>query len=451
MSFARTRCVPAIAIALAMLAGTTTLVHAGSGLELTHTNITGLPGDSVTSQIIFDNTSSTNIRGWSFGVCVDSGLVNVSTASSGSTTATANGGSAPEFESINFPPGGVTHGVVLCFSGCAELAPGTGYELLTIDYDIVGAEGASGQNCFCDTLGSPAIETLVADPVGTALFPALNCGTITILDPPEPVTGASCNPLLLTCSCDIAVSWTNTDTYDSIMIYRDGVLVSTLGGSATSYTSVGELGLHDFCIEPVRAGLTAAQACCSADCPDVSVPATGVSGLTCVVDDSTCIAAVSWTNTSDYLSLVVSVDGSPVATLAGTATSTNVLLGTPGTYEICINGETLCMDPIAEVCCTAVCTPIVVAEEFIRGDYNGDGLVNIADPIALLDFLFALGTIIDCNDALDGNDDGGVDIGDAVTMLSYLFDEGPEPPTPFVACGTDPTGDTLDCVSFPGC
>jgi len=449
MSIARTHGVPAVAIILAMLTGATFPVHAGSDFQLSHTDISGLPGDAVTSQILFDNTSTTNIRGWSYGVCVDVGLVSISGANTGSTTATANLGTEPDFESINTLADGVTHGVVICFSGCAELSPGTGYELLTIDYVIIGGEGDAGQNCFCDTLGVPPIETLVADPVGTAIFPTQNCGAVTILDPPSPVSGVSCNIVPLVCSCDIAVSWTNTDTYDGIRIYRDGSLVTTLGGGATSYDSPGELGLHTFCVEAFRDGMTASQVCCSADCPDISVPTTGVSDLNCVVDEANCIAAITWTNTSTYDSLTVSVDGTIVSTLIGTATAANILLGGTGIYDVCINGETVCSDPIEEVCCIADCPDPAVL--FMRGDYNGDSLKNIADAIALLDHLFALGSIIDCQDALDGNDDGSVDIGDGVYMLGYLFDEGPEPPAPFDACGPDPTADGIDCVSYPGC
>lgn len=443
MSIART-----VMMAVAILGGSS--AFAGSDLTLTHSSESGLPGSTVTAQVTFDNVGTTNLRGWSYGVCVDTGISTVNTATTGSTTSTINLGAAPEFESINFFPDGLTHGVVICFSGCAELLPGSGYELLEIQYDLTGPEGASGTSCFCDTLGVPPIETIFADPVGTALVPTQQCGTLTILDPPAPVSGASCTPVELTCSCNISVSWTNGDgDYDSINIYRDAVLVDTLAGSATFYNSTDELGNHTFCIEPVRGGLTAPQVCCSADCPDVSVPTTGVTGLNCVVDDMTCTATVTWGLGSSYTSLEVLLDGVSIEMLSGSATSTTVSLGGPGSYSICIDGVTVCDDPIVQECCMATCAAPM--GQFQRGDYNGDGTLNIADPVALLGVLFSGETAIDCQDALDGNDDGGNDIGDAVYMLTFLFNEGTEPPAPFGVCGPDPTADAIDCNSFPGC
>ncbi len=83
---------------------------------------------------------------------------------------------------------------------------------------------------------------------------------------------------------------------------------------------------------------------------------------------------------------------------------------------------------------------------FIRGDCNGDGNINIGDPIFLINELFAEGPEAPCNDACDSNDDGGKDIGDALYGLNYLFTEGPAPPVPFPGCGTDPTADELDCA-----
>jgi hypothetical protein len=55
-------------------------------------------------------------------------------------------------------------------------------------------------------------------------------------------------------------------------------------------------------------------------------------------------------------------------------------------------------------------------------------------------------------DSADANDEGDVDLADAVYLLSYLFAHGPLPPPPFLACGEDPTDDSLDCETAPpGC
>ncbi|MCA8963195.1 MAG: hypothetical protein KDC38_21885, partial [Planctomycetes bacterium] len=88
---------------------------------------------------------------------------------------------------------------------------------------------------------------------------------------------------------------------------------------------------------------------------------------------------------------------------------------------------------------------------FRRGDCNTDGAFDIADPVALLAVLFSGSAAPSCDDACDINDDGGIDISDAVYALSSLFIGGSTPAAPFGGCGTDPTPDTLDCVSFDAC
>jgi hypothetical protein len=94
----------------------------------------------------------------------------------------------------------------------------------------------------------------------------------------------------------------------------------------------------------------------------------------------------------------------------------------------------------------------LAVQNFQRGDANGDALFNLTDAVHTLGFLF-LGRpgALSCKDAADSNDDGKVDLADAVHTLGALFDGAPPPPSPFVVCGEDPTGDALDCESYPPC
>ncbi len=82
---------------------------------------------------------------------------------------------------------------------------------------------------------------------------------------------------------------------------------------------------------------------------------------------------------------------------------------------------------------------------FLRGDVNGDSLVNMADTIWLLNDFFQGGPSGPCMSAADVNDDSIVDVGDAVYILDYRFLDGPPPPAPFPACGFDPSADFLEC------
>lgn len=91
--------------------------------------------------------------------------------------------------------------------------------------------------------------------------------------------------------------------------------------------------------------------------------------------------------------------------------------------------------------------------QFIRGDTDASGSVDIADPIVLLLHLYlGDGRAEGCLDAADADDSGALDMTDAVYSLSYLFLGGPQPPAPFGKCGLDPTDDDgLDCRSAPRC
>jgi len=81
---------------------------------------------------------------------------------------------------------------------------------------------------------------------------------------------------------------------------------------------------------------------------------------------------------------------------------------------------------------------------FIRGDSNSDGIVDIADPLFSLAYLFGQGPSPVCMDAADANDDGKIDISDAIATLDFLF-AGGTLPAPNPLPGYDQTPDNLDC------
>ncbi|MGE3165610.1 MAG: SUMF1/EgtB/PvdO family nonheme iron enzyme [Planctomycetota bacterium] len=86
--------------------------------------------------------------------------------------------------------------------------------------------------------------------------------------------------------------------------------------------------------------------------------------------------------------------------------------------------------------------------DFVRGDANGDAIVNLSDPIQVLSYLFGGGSGT-CLDGADASDDGAVNLLDPILTLAYLFTGGPPLPAPFPGCGTDPTTDGLDCALAP--
>ncbi len=84
------------------------------------------------------------------------------------------------------------------------------------------------------------------------------------------------------------------------------------------------------------------------------------------------------------------------------------------------------------------------AKDFLRGDVNDDGSLDISDAIAALSHLFSAAPVM-CFDALDANDDGAKNIADPVTLLESLFISGAPLPMPTLDCGPDPTADALSC------
>jgi hypothetical protein len=91
---------------------------------------------------------------------------------------------------------------------------------------------------------------------------------------------------------------------------------------------------------------------------------------------------------------------------------------------------------------------------FVRGNANGDGVVNIADAIWTFRALFLSAVAGPCTDAEDANGDGRVNITDPLHLLNFQLLGGAPPPAPFPGCGEDPggDGDGIGCaITQAGC
>ena len=91
--------------------------------------------------------------------------------------------------------------------------------------------------------------------------------------------------------------------------------------------------------------------------------------------------------------------------------------------------------------------------EFLRGDCNSDGSVDIADPLFLGLRLFDPAVSeFPCREACEANGDGAIDIADMVTVIGYLFAGGATPVAPFPDCGLDPAPDSaFECDPGTAC
>ena len=90
--------------------------------------------------------------------------------------------------------------------------------------------------------------------------------------------------------------------------------------------------------------------------------------------------------------------------------------------------------------------PPLPVEDFFRGDADGNGRINVADAVLIIQIVVGnLNAVYNCPDALDANDDGSANIADAVPVLRWVFQRGAALPAPFLGCGADPTDDDLGC------
>lgn len=96
--------------------------------------------------------------------------------------------------------------------------------------------------------------------------------------------------------------------------------------------------------------------------------------------------------------------------------------------------------------------PDLTVSTFRRGDFSGDGSLDISDSINMLSYLFTGGSEPGCMDSSDIDDNGLIDIADAVLLLGHLFTGGVPPAAPYDSCGEDTTVDPLEClIPHQGC
>lgn len=258
-----------------------------------------------------------------------------------------------------------------------------------------------------------------------------------------PVTGLSC-----VTGASVNLSWTNGDSYTAIRVFRDSTLIATLAGSATSFNDTPPTGgTQVYEVEgDCGGGNIASPASCVVNFSPTCNP---VSNLQCSITGSD--VTLTWTNGDSYTAIRVFRDGSLIATLPGTTTSTNDTNLAPGTYAYTVEGD--CGGSIAN---PADCIADTASTGGLRrGDCNHDGSINIADAVSLLGFLFPTGgppAPLSCEDACDGNDDGSLNIADAVAVLTALFGNPTAPlPAPYPGCGDDPSPDSLNCAAYSFC
>jgi|GEM_PF-1721715 len=97
--------------------------------------------------------------------------------------------------------------------------------------------------------------------------------------------------------------------------------------------------------------------------------------------------------------------------------------------------------------------PPPAGPQFVRGDADDNGIVNLTDAIFNLNYLFIGGAAPTCMDASDADNNGSLQLTDGIFILNYLFIGGAPPPDPNGECGLDPEepADGIGCETFNSC
>ena len=112
--------------------------------------------------------------------------------------------------------------------------------------------------------------------------------------------------------------------------------------------------------------------------------------------------------------------------------------------------------PLDVTACSVRVAGDAAPANFVRGDCNFDGTVNVVDASSMVAHIFLVGDARfdpPCLDACDSDDSGKLDITDPIFILNWLFVRtSPPPPLPGgVTPGADGTpDDPLDCVAGQG-
>lgn len=249
----------------------------------------------------------------------------------------------------------------------------------------------------------------------------------------------------------VRISWSNTEVYERVEFSLDDALApGTVDGTFGAGTVLAPAGRHLFGLRGIVGGRRSEWTTAEFLLLEESPLPEPVRRVQCeLIPGAGGTLRVRWEAGNDvWVSGLLEAPGqSGTVDIPGGATSAEISLlpsapgdtpqGTRVARLAFKNAESYFSEPIIPIC------PLR-GPSFRRGDNDGNGRVNLTDPIALLNHLFLGGRRWTCDDASDTNDDGKIDLADPITTLAYLFQGGDPPPLPGpTACGADPTEDFL--------
>jgi len=356
------------------------------------------------------------------------------------------GGQGPDFFAPELYAAGVTVGVVFDLANQELVAFDKEKPVLEVGYAVdpqllVGSSTVFEREIeFSDTIGNPPVETTLSDPAGNTVIPAVESGIVQLhptnfyevrmpweiqveIDPSSPVPPSFILTPILAHTGEGTPAplhgWSMAFEYDPAVLQPTAVEVpgwiqALNGGSGPTFL--------DYSIQPDSVYARFYNFTASPSIGDVPI-------------------------------IVITI-GVPIPLGPQIDTSTLVrLVEIPGQPPV-PPGVIGANNTAAEIEGDSTLVSLVVIEpvEFIRGDCNGSGSLDLADVVFSLNALFVQQSPQPlCRDSCDSNDDGALQISDPIHVLNYLFQAGNPPVAPFPACGSDPTDESLECGDSPIC
>ncbi len=416
-SFVRNFCTIAVALIMIVVLGRSAMAQPDPSFFMHMDSSDVFGGSMFTTTAKIDVLQPAEIQGWSFSLCSDPAELTPLSADLGTGTSTVKNGSPPDFENTNISADAVMNGVVICFTGCASLGQVLDFELLDISYQVEAAVGDTSTIDFC-TAGSPGVSTLVVIN-GDSVVPDWTGASFTVLSPNFLKFGNGMGIAAQSAHLPVLVSTVRpldglsiAGSYDSTLFSMIGVSPSGVAANADFLETSSNVGVGEIAAGLIMAFDTSVDIPIGDDQEVMTVDFQIIGDLTGQTDPTV----------SDVVFLPS----------AGTPPITNLIVD--GNYQETPN-------------LVAGTITIVNFNPFVRGDCNSDGgLVNIADGIAVLQYLFQGGAAPSCLDACDLDDNGQIGVGDAVGVFNYQFAGGAPPAAPFPDAGIDPTtGDGIGC------
>lgn len=390
-----------------------------------------------------------DVQGYVLAIAHDSASITLTDINISGSAAEAAGA---EFVVPGVGTDGGTLGVVLDFNAPYDgqsIASGANRQIANYVYscnsEILQPDPDSVSDLtFVDgTLGDPLLENVMVI-AGMAVYPTLNSGTYTCeaVAPPPPedtVMSISADPACAIPGAGGTLSFHYQDEDDNIQGFTiaacydcnlnlaqgtfnvTGSIVEAVGAEFVSHQ------VDNDCSDGEDGELIIGILCDAAPPFDgQTLPTTSVPLLVGTIDYS--VDAAAPCETSLVIDFCNGINGN-----GNVALTNNVVINWGSVQDYTMTGTSVCVSP---------------EEIFQRGDCNSDDKVDLADAAATLASQF-LGYSISCADACDANDDGLVNMADSVWSLNWLFMFGAEHPAPGpYSDGPDPTGDSLpECDS----